>query len=175
MLSFIYLWLVVEPHLIYHCFGTILPDAPQFATGGSFLRDSLGTPGGPVTYISGFLSQGYYYAWLGAAIIVLAGFCLSELSRRHLVAAGFAHASILAGVPAILFFLIYSRYKHPLTICLAVSLGLLLSLIFEKLPFRRSPVRIVACCLMAVLGFWLGGAGTLLVFALMIVIHGTRR
>jgi hypothetical protein len=171
VLSFIYVWLVVEPHLIYYCFGTVLPDAPQFATGWSFLRDSLGMPGRPVTYVSGFLSQGYYYAWLGAAIIVLAGFCLSELFRRHLAAAGFGPASVLAVAPAILFFLIYSRYKHPLTICLAVSMGLLLSLAFERLPVRRPPVRIVACCLLAVLGFWLGGAGTLLIFALMTAIH----
>ena len=172
LLCFVYLWLVVQPHLIYHCFGTILPDAPQFATGWSFLRDSLGVPGGPAAYVSGFLSQRYYYAWLGAVIIVLAGFCLAELSRRHLLTAGFAHASVLAGFPAIMFFLIYSRYKHPLTVCLAVSLGLLSSLIFERLPSRQPLVRVAVCCLMATVGFWLGGAGTLLVFALMTVIYG---
>jgi len=172
VLCFVYLWLVVEPHLIYHCFGTILPDAPLFTTGGSFLRDSLGVPGGPVTYVSGFLSQGYYYPWLGAAIIVLAGFCLSELSRRHLAAAGLAHASIPAGLPAILFFLLYSHYKHPLTVCLAVSLGLLFSLTLERLPLRRPPVCLAAYCLLAAVGFWLGGAGTLLVLVLMTVIYG---
>ena len=66
VLAFLYFWLVVEPHLIYHCFGTILPDAPQFATGWAFLRDSLATPGGPVVYVSGLLSLGYSSAWLGA-------------------------------------------------------------------------------------------------------------
>jgi hypothetical protein len=171
VLCFLYLWLVVEPHLIYHGFGTLLPDAPQFATGWSFLKDSLSMPGGPVIYTSGFLSQGYYYAWLGAVIIVLAGFCPGELSRRHLVRAGFAHASLLAPFPAIMLFLIYSHYHHPLTVCLAVSLGLLLSLIFERLPLRQ-PFRVVVCCLVAVVGFWLGGGGTLLVFALMTVIYG---
>jgi hypothetical protein len=172
VLSFVYFGLVVEPNLIYYCFGTILPDAPQFATGWSFLRDSLGMPGGPVAYASGFLSQGYYYAWLGAGIIVLAGFCLAQLSRRHLVTAGLAHASVWAAFPAIMLFLIYSHYKHPLTVCLAVSLGLALSLIFEKLPLRQPLVRTTACCLLAAAGFWLGGAGTLLVFALMSVIYG---
>jgi hypothetical protein len=180
VLCFVYLWLVVEPHLIYHGFGTLLPDAPQFATGWSFLKDSLNQPGGPVIYISGFLSQGYYYAWLGAAIIVLAGFCLGELSRRHLVTAGFAHASILAPLPAIMLFLIYSHYNHPLTVCLTVSLGLLLSLTFERLPLRQplvrprrdAPLRVGVCCLMAVVGLWLGGAGTPLVFMLMTFVYG---
>ena len=172
MLCFVYLWRVVEPDLIYYGFGTLLPDAPLFATGWSFLRDSLGTPGGLVIYTSAFLSQGYYYSWLGALIIVLAGFCLSELSRRHLMTAGFAHASILAPLPAIMLFLIYSHYNHPLTVCLAVSLGLLLSLIFERLPLRQPLVRVVVCCLMAVVGLWAGGAGTVLVFALLTVIYG---
>jgi len=171
VLCFLYLWLVVEPNLIYHGFGTLLPDAPAFATGWSFLKDSLSTPGGPVLYVSGFLSQGYCHAWLGAGIIVLAGFCLAELCRRHLLAAGFAHASLLAPLPAIMLFLIYSQYNHPLTICLAVTLGLLLSLIFEKLRLRQPPARIVACCLMAAGGFWAGGAGTWLVFMLMTVVY----
>ncbi len=55
----LYLWLVVEPRLIYQCFGTILPDAPIFLTGWSFLGRSLALPGGFVMYVSGFLSQGY--------------------------------------------------------------------------------------------------------------------
>ncbi len=172
VLAFVYLWLVVEPHLIYHCFGTILPDAPQFATGWTFLRDSLATPGGPAAYVSGFLSQGYSSTWLGAAIIVLAGLCLADLSRRHLVTAGFVHASIPAAFLAVVLFLIYSGYKHPLTACLAISLGLLLSLIFEKLPARRPVIRVPLCCLMVAVGFWLGGGGAVLVFALLIVVYG---
>ncbi len=175
LLCFLYLWLVVEPNLIYYCFGTILPDAPPFATGWSFFGGSLDRPGGPVTYVSGFLSQGFYHPWLGAIVIVLVGFCLSELTRRHLAAAGFALASVAATVPAILFFLIYSHYKHPLTIGLVVSLGLLLSLAVEKLFLRRPLLRVVTYSLAAAIGFWLGGGGTLLLFALMTVVHTLRR
>ena len=172
VLCFVYLWLVVEPHLIYHAFGTILSNAPQYAMGWPFLRNSLAVPGGFVNYVSGFLSQGYCHPWLGAAIIVLAAFCLAELARRHLLTAGFAPASVLAGLPAVALFLIYSHYKHPLPACLAVSLGLLLSLVFEKLPLRQPLVRAAACCLAAAVGFWLGGGGTFMVFALATVVYG---
>ncbi len=171
VLCFLYLWLVVEPHLIYHGFGTLLPDAPPFATGWPFLKEVLSLPGGPVIYVSGFLSQGYYYSWLGAGIIVLAGFCLGELSRRHFVTAGFAHGWLLALFPVIMFFLIYNQYHHPLPACLAISLGLALALILEKLPLRQPLVRALAGCLIAVAGFWLGNAGTWLVFALMTLVH----
>jgi hypothetical protein len=171
VLCFLYLWLVVEPYLIYYGFGTLLPDASPFATGWPFLEESLSMPGGPVIYASAFLSQGYYHSWLGAAIIILAGFCLGELSRRHFAAAGFKHGSLLVPFPAIMLFLVYSQYNHPLSACLAIALGLVLALIFERLPLRRPLLRALAGCLIAVFGFWLGDAGTWLVFALMVLVH----
>jgi hypothetical protein len=171
-LGLLYLWLVVEPRLIYQCFGIILPDAPIFLTGWSFFENSLCLPGGPVMYVSGFLSQGYYYSWLGALIIVLSALCLCELSRRHLVAAGSARATVLSSFPAILLFLIYSRYEHPLSVCLVVSLGLAGSLVFESLPLHRSAIRAMVYCLIAAVLFWLAGAGGLFVFSLMTVIYG---
>jgi len=167
-----YILLVIEPHLIYNCFGNILSDAPIFITGWPFLENSLGLPGGFVVYVSGFLSQGYYYSWLGTIIIVLSTLFLCEISRRHLVAAGYDRATVLASFPAILLFLIYSRYKHPLPPCLAVSLGLLCSLVFERLPLRRLLIRAVVYCLMAAVVFWLTGAGGLFVFSLMTIIYG---
>jgi len=172
LLGALYLWLVIEPHLIYQCFGTILPDAHPFVTGWPFLKNSLDLPGGFVAYVSGFLSQGFYYSWLGTVIIVVSTLCLCELSRRHLVAAGYARATVLTSVPAILIFLIYSCYKHPLPACLTVSLGLLCSLVFEIVPLRRLVIRAVVYCLMAAVIFWLSGAGGLLVFLLMTVIYG---
>jgi hypothetical protein len=166
-----YIWLVIEPRLIYPCFSTILSDAPVFITGWTFLQNSLALPGGFVMYLSGLLSQGYYYSWLGTVVIVLSALFLCELSRRHLVAAGYARPIVLTSFPAILLFLIYSRYKHPLPASLAVSLGLLCSLVFERLPLRRLPIRAVVYCLVTVLLFWLAGAGGLLVFVLMTIIY----
>ncbi|MFZ2147006.1 MAG: DUF6057 family protein [Sedimentisphaerales bacterium] len=172
LLCYVYLWLFIEPHLIYHCFGTIIPDAPSFMTGWSFMKDSLGVPGGFVVYIAGFLSQGYYHSWLGALIIVLIALCLGELSRRHFVVAGHPRSTVLTCFPGIMIFLLYSRYKHPLSACLVVSLGLYFSLVFEKLPLRKTSIRVVVYCLFVAVGFWLMGAGGVLVFLLMTVIYG---
>jgi len=168
----VYLWLVVEPNLIYNCFGTILPNAPTFVTGWPFLVKSLGLPGGFVMYMSGFLSQSFYYSWLGALIIVLSALYVCEFSRCHLVAAGYARDTVLTSIPAILLFLMYSCYKHPLPACLAMSLGLLCSLVFERWHLRRFVFRVFVYCLIAVVVFWLAGTGGLLVFSLMTVICG---
>jgi hypothetical protein len=88
------------------------------------------------------------------------------------VAAGYAPVAVLTSVPAVLIFLIYSCYKHPLPACLTVSLGLLCSLVFEKMPLRRFVIRAVVYCPMAAVAFWLSGAGGLLVFLIMTVIYG---
>lgn len=171
LVSFLYLWLVVEPRLIYYCFGTILPDTHQFATGWSALKDALGLPGGFIAHVSAFLSVGFHRSWLGAAIIVLAGAGLAELTERHLVKAGLAHATIPALLLAVALFLIYSDYKHPLPSAMTASSGLLLSLLFERLPLRRSGARVAAFCLTAAVAFWLCGPAALLVFAIMTILY----
>jgi len=167
----VYLWLAVNARLIYQSFGTLLPDAPVFVTGWAFLKNALGAPGGLAMYLTGFLSQGYYHSWLGAAIIVLCALVLCELSRHHLLAADSARAAgVLSSLPAIAIILICGRYKHALPACLVVSLGLLCSLIFRKLSLRRSAIRALAYCGMTALVFWWAGAGGVLVFALVTVI-----
>jgi len=171
VLCFLYLWLVVEPNLVYHCFGTILPDAPLFATGRAFLVNRLAMPGGGVLYVAGLLCQGYYHAWLGAAIIVLVALGIGESLRRHLALAGAANTGSLTALPAVAFLLIDSHYKHPLPAALAVWLGLVLALAFEKLAFGRTWVRIAVYVVMAAFAFSMGGSGALLVFATMAVIH----
>ncbi len=171
VLCFLYLWLVVEPHLIYHCFGTILPSAPLFATEPALLMGHLAIPGGGITYAAGFLSQGYYYAWLGAAIIVLLALQLAELFRRHLALAGFTRSAVLTALPAVAFFLVYSRYEHPLSVCLIVTFALSLSLAFERLALRRLPACLLAYGLLGALAFWIGGFGTLLLLTVLTMIY----
>lgn len=171
VLCFFYLWLVVEPHLIYHGFGTILPSAPSFASGPAFLMGHLATPGGGITYAAGFLSQGYYYAWLGAAIITLLALQLAELFRRHLALAGITGSAVLTALPAVAFFLVYSRYEHPLSVCLVATFALSLSLAFERLALRRLPACLLAYGLLAASAFWIGGSGTLLLLAVLTMIY----
>ncbi|MBN1360391.1 MAG: hypothetical protein JW993_07360 [Sedimentisphaerales bacterium] len=170
ILAFLYLWLVTEPRLTYYAFGTIV-DACPFATGWSFLRDSLAAPGGLVVYVSGLLSQGYYHSWLGVLIIVLVGLGLAELARRHFVRAGCKGREVLSMLPAIAFFTLCASYKHPLTACLAVSMGLFLSLVFETAAPTRVVMRVVLYLFMAALVFWLAAGGGLLVFVLMTILY----
>ncbi len=168
---YFYIWLVVKPHLIYYGFGTIVPDVPVFSTGWRFLRESFGLPGGLVFYAYGFLSQWYYYSPLGALLIVLVALCLCELSRRHYIYAGRPDSTILHYFPAVIVFIMYNYYEHPLAACLTLFIGLLLSIILERIPLGSFPIRMLIFCVMVTIGYSLAGAGGVLVFSLMTVVY----
>lgn len=170
-LCYLYVWILIKPHLIYHGFGTIIPDVSLFSTGLHFLKDSLAVPGGLTIYAYGFLSQWYYYSWLGALLIALAALCLCELSRRHYVHASHSRSAFLHYIPAILIILLYNQYSHPLAACLTTSVGLLFSLFFEKMPLRRAPIRMMVFCLMTAICYGLAGAGGVLVFSIMTTVY----
>jgi hypothetical protein len=171
LLCYLYVWKFIKPELIYHGFGTIIPDVPLFSTDWRFLKGSLDVPGGLTFYAYGFLSQWYYYSWLGALIVVLVTLCLFELSRRHYIHAGHSSSTIFSYFPVIIIILIYNRYSHPLAACLVCSAGLLFSFAFERMPLRRGLIRMLVFCFMAAICYCLTGAGGLLVFSLMTTIY----
>ncbi len=171
LLCYLYIWLFVKPHLIYHGYGTIIPDVPLFSTGWQFLRDSLGVPGGLVIYAYGFLSQLYYYSWLGALLIVLVALYLCELSRLHYVYAGHHSSTVLQYFPAIMILVIYNNYDHPLAVFLTLSIGLLFSFVLERVPLRRARIRMAVFCLMVAIGYCLAGAGGVLIFSFMTILY----
>lgn len=174
LLCYVYLWLFVNPRLIYDGFGTIVLDVPVFATGWPFLKNALGTPGGLTTYAYGLLSQGYYYSWLGALVIVPVTACLYGLAKRHLARAGHRSA-MLPYLPAMMIVLMYGRYDHPLAVCLGLATALAFSLAFEKVPLRPLPLRLAAFCLAAAVSYWLGGAGAVFIFAIMTALYRLLR
>ncbi|MFB0555641.1 MAG: DUF6057 family protein [Phycisphaerae bacterium] len=171
LLCYLYIWLFVKPHMIYHGFGTIILDIPLFSTGWRFLKNSLGIPGGLVFYAYGFLSQWYYCSWLGALLIVMVALCLCELSRLHYVYAGHHNSTVLHYFPAIMILTIYNNYDHPLPACLTLFIGLLFSFVLERVHLRRGTIRMVVFCLMAAIGYCLAGAGGVLIFSLMKILY----
>ena len=171
LLCYLYLWKYIKPNLVYHGFGTIIPDVPLFSAGWQFLRESLDIPGGLTFYTYGFLSQWYYYSWLGALVVVLVALCLFELSRRHYIHARHPGSTILSYFPGIMIILSYNQYGHPLAACLACSVGLLFSLIFEKMSLLKRPIRMIVFCFMAAICYCLAGAGGTLVFSLLTVVY----
>ena len=84
VLFYVFLWRMVEPHLIFHGAG-LITNFPSFYTTWGFFTEHLSAPGGPVEYLSALLSQGFYYSWLGALIVTiqawLLGLCTGYLLK----------------------------------------------------------------------------------------------
>ena len=169
--AFLYLWLRVDSHLLYRAFCILVPESPVFSSGWTFFRQTLVQPGGLVTYLSGYLSQWYYYSWAGALILVAVAALLTELIRRHLVRAGLPRPFFVMCLPALAIFLVANQYRHPLYPALTVTMGVLFALVFEVLPVRKPVMRMVLYAIMAGIGHALMGAGGLYVFALMTVVY----
>ncbi len=170
-LYYIYLWRVIDPSLIYHGFGTIVRDVPVYSTGWQFFLDAFDVPGGFVLYCYGFLSQWFYYSWLGALIVTFIALTLCKLIRRHLRRANQPCPTVIYVLPAVIILWIYNQYNHPLAACLTLIVGLILSYVLEALPVHRVAIRMVVLGFFIALGYWLAGTGAVLVLAMMTTIH----
>ena len=84
---FVYLWLAVEPRLIFHGAG-VITNFPSFYTTRQFLVEHLSYPGGPVEYLAAFLSQLFYYSWLGAIVVGVQAWLLYLCVAHMLRSAG---------------------------------------------------------------------------------------
>lgn len=170
-----YLLFVTEPHLLYTCFGFLLPDVPACPAHLAFADAPLSRPGALLWAVTGLLSQCFYHSWSGTLVITLTALGLSELARRHFKAAGFGNLPVLTCLPVIILVLMYSRYRHPLLGVLSLCLGLLHAwaylLVYRRYPKLGGPLL----CVTTVVTFWLGGSVALIVFLALTLIHLLHR
>ena len=150
---YLYVWLCVEPRLLYH------QQNPIFVATSRFFRESLNHPGGLLEYVSAFLMQGYSYPWAGAALITLiAGLiCLAThgvLSRT----AGRRVHPLVSLVPLVLLAMLHGRYRHTLFTSLAILTALLSAYLYIRMALRGALPRLgVFLVLSAVLYYAVGG------------------
>jgi len=170
----VYLMQVTEPGLLHSCFGFILPDVPAFPAHLALTGKPLSHPGAVIWALNGLLSQCFYHSWSGTLVIMATALGLSELARRHFKAAGLGNLRALTCLPMMMIVLMYSRYKHPLLGILVVCLGLLAARIYVRswgYPKLGAPLL----CVTTVVTFWIGGAGALIVFLAVTLVHIAHR
>ena len=171
LVCFVYLAQVIEPHLLYSGFGSLLPEVPAYRTSLALVGETLSQPGNMILGLMGLLSQCFLHSWPGALVIMVTALGLSELVRRHFKTAGLGNLPMLTSLPVIMIVLIYSRYEHPLLGVLVVCLGLLSAWIHVLRPWRSGWLGSLMMCVTTVVTFWLGGTGALVVFLVMAAIH----
>ena len=171
---FLYAWLLIKPYLIHHSFGMIL-QYPSFIADWQCLKEYLMFPGGLMGYVSAFLSQWFFYSWLGALIITLVAWLMCVGTSMSLALFGAKRSRFLCYLPPLSLLMMYSRYSHPLTICLAFLTALWFFVLYGRINIRNRFIRAaVFAGMVAVLYSMAGAAGLLfvvLVCLFEIIIH----
>jgi len=120
---YLYVWLEIEPHLIFHG-GGMITNFPCFYFGWSFLEKFLTYPGGAVEYIAAFLSQFLYYSWAGAIVLTVQGWVIFKCSDYFIKRTGARGLGFICYIGLVLVLTIYGQYMYPFAAITGLSVAL---------------------------------------------------
>jgi hypothetical protein len=162
---FCYIFLRIQPSLIYQC------QIPVFQWQKTFFTDFLSFPGGLAEYASNFLSQFYYYPLLGSLIITacLALICALTLLIQRTVSPD-SKIGVLALLPVLLSLMLFSQYEHRLSSTLGLIAALVFFVIYLRLRFKNPAMRLFLFLTLSALIYYLS-AGWLLLFSLLSIFY----
>jgi hypothetical protein len=161
----------VDLRLIYHGAG-IITNFPVFYKGWSFFLPFLSYPGGPLEYLSAFLSQFYYYSWAGALVVTVQAWLLSVCTDYLLRAANLTRIRWICFILPILLLVLYTRYAYYFATTMALLITLLITCLYIKMTLSQTTTL---SCLstflsLSVILYYLAG-GAFLLFAVVCAIY----
>ncbi len=170
-LWYVYLWRIVEPHLLFHGAGAIT-DFPSFYRGWEFARAHLTSPGGPALYLSAFLSQLFYYSWLGALVVTLQAWATCLCIARLLDGTNLSRWRLAGYIPAVLLAALYGRYTwhFPTTLALLVALACACGYVALAHHQAAPATRLITFAILS-LACYLVAGGAFLLFALLCALY----
>jgi hypothetical protein len=165
ILFYLYLWLYVDIHLIYHGGGEIRY-FPVFYKDWFFFREFLSYPGGLVEYVSTFISQFFYFSWSGSLIITLQAWVIYAFVNSFVKSANAPQLKWLRFVPPISFLILYSQYTFYFITTMTLTVALCFIWLYIKFSFGKKSLRLISFFILsAVLYALIGGA--YIIFALL--------
>ncbi|MFZ2146243.1 MAG: DUF6057 family protein [Sedimentisphaerales bacterium] len=171
ILFYLYLWLYVDLRLMYHGAG-IITNFPVFYKGWTFFLPFLSYPGGPLEYLSAFLSQLFYYSWVGALVVTVQAWLLSVCIDYLLKAANLPRIRWICFILPILLLVLYTRYAYHFTTTMALLITLLIACLYLKMTLSRiTTLSYLSTFLsLSVILYYLAG-GAFLLFAVVCAIY----
>jgi hypothetical protein len=163
---FIYICFKIDPELYYQY------HEPIFFFDTRFFNEFLSYPGGFVEYISAFLSQFYYYSWVGALIISVIAWLISLSTKNIIKSVGNTEqVQFIHLIPAILLLVLHSSYDHQLS----TSIGLLISLgffnLYSKIVPHKYLLKIILYLGLSVILYFVAGGQFFLFTPLCIILE----
>ena len=171
VLFYLYVWFCVDLRLIFYGAG-IITNFPVFYKGWAFFRTFLSYPGGPLEYLSAFLSQLFYYSWAGALVVTVQAWLLSVCIDYLSKAANLPRIRLMRFIPPILLLILYTRYTYHFPTTLAFLTTLLLVCLYLKMTLSQTAIsRYLGTFLsLSVILYYLAG-GAFLLFAVLCALY----
>ena len=138
ILFFIFVWLWIDPKLIYHGHGQSVI-YPICTSRMNTFTGYPAFPGKTTMYMAARLSHYYYFSWAGALIITVIGWLLCVGTGKFITTLSGGRLRWLRFIPAIFLLAQHGRY-YPFL--LAENLALLIALFFLYL-YIRMPLQAV--------------------------------
>jgi len=163
LLLYLYVWLVVDPRLVFQGLGILTPYYLfSFRTGWPFFVEHLARVGGLVEYGVRLLSQFYALGWVGALIVAAAAWCLGLFAESLIRRGGWRGGNVLGNVPAAIVLVMYCGYSHALGPVLSLLTGLGAFALYVRLAPKAPIVRIATLLIVCPVLYHAAGAGSLL-------------
>ncbi len=173
VLFFLYVWLWVDPSLLYHGVGMLMGDElltglqfPFFSWSARFFMGFLASPGGPIEYLSALLSQCYYYPWAGALILTAVAALLGLATNIFMMALAGARVPLLPFIPALFALVLYNHYLHELAIFVGLLVAMLAVCLYVGTAHHSRALRFTAFLALSAPLYYLAGGAYLLYAAL---------
>jgi hypothetical protein len=138
-LFYLYIWLCVDLRLMYHGAG-VITNFPVFYKGWAFFRTFLSYPGGPLEYLSAFLSQLFYYSGAGALVVTVQAWLLSVSIDYLSKAMNLPRFRLMRFIPPILLLILYTRYAYHFPTTLAFLTALLFVCLYLKMTLSQTAI-----------------------------------
>ena len=168
-LFYLYLWIVVKPHLIYYGCGEIT-NFPVFYKGWAFFNEVIPHPGGPIKYLSDFLSQLLYYSWVGAFVLTVHALLICIFTGYYLKKIGITRPRIISIIPSFFLLITYNGYTYHFTTALALLAALVFAAIYVGIAPKDKVINVFLFLFLSVV-LYLIAAGAYLYFSLLCCIY----
>jgi hypothetical protein len=148
-----YIWVGIDPRLIYHC------QRPIFYTSPGFLDEFLRYPGGPADYLYALVAQAYAFAGWGAIVLTAQVAAVAALTEVYFTTLAGHALPLVRYVPALLLLSEVNLYYDRTPMALALLLGLVLAILFVRLSRQWSnwAALLAAFAAMLLAAFYLAG------------------
>jgi len=172
ILFYLYLWLYVDPRLIYHGGGAIA-NFPSFFRGWAFFQKFTSYPGEPAEYLTALLSQSFYISWAGALVITLQAWLICLCTGMFIKAINAPRLHWVRFVAPILLLIVYTKYTYRFLTTMALLAALLFVCLYLKMITKNQRtgwLHLAVFLVLSVILYYIAG-GAYLLFAVLCAIY----